>query len=93
MKEEKEEIYFEVTEEMEEERIDKLLPGIIDSLSRSYIQQLIKEGRLWVNQKPVKANYRVKAGEKIRLELPPAIEPDIQPENIPLEILYEDEDV
>ena len=78
---------------MEEERIDKLLPGIIDSLSRSYIQQLIKEGRLWVNQKPVKANYRVKAGEKIRLELPPAIEPDIQPENIPLEILYEDEDV
>ncbi len=86
-------LFFTVTEEMEEERVDKVLPELIDSLSRSYIQQLIKEGRLEVNGRPVKANYRVRSRDEIRLELPPAIEPDIRPENIPLDILYEDEDV
>lgn len=46
-----------------------------------------------VDQTPVKANYRVKAEEEIRFELPEAVEPEIAPENIPLDILYEDEDV
>lgn len=86
-------LIFQITEEMEEERIDKVLNGLIDSLSRSYIQKLLKEGMVEVNGQSVKANYRVKCDDEIRFELPPAIEPDILPENIPLDILYEDEDV
>lgn len=84
---------FQVTEEQEEERIDKVMASLIDSLSRSFIQKMLKEGRVLVNQSPVKANYRVKAEEEIRFELPKAVEPEIEPEDIPLDILYEDEDV
>ncbi len=84
---------FQITEETEDERIDKFLSGCIGSLSRSYIQKLLKEGLVQVNGSPVKANYRVKCEDEVRFELPPASEPDILPEKIPLDILFEDEDV
>ena len=84
---------FLITEEQEDERIDKCIGGLIDSLSRSYIQKLIGEGQVLVNGKPVKANYRLKAEDEVLLWIPKAIEPDIVPENIPLDILYEDEDI
>lgn len=87
------EFCFQVTEEWEEERVDKAVFGLMDSLSRSYIQKLLKNEQIMVNQEKVKANYRLKCEDEIRLVLPPAIEPDILPENIPLDILYEDEDV
>lgn len=87
------EFCFQVTEEWEEERIDKALYGLMDSLSRSYIQKLLKNEQIMVNQEKVKANYRLKCEDEIRLVLPPAIEPDILPEDIPLDILYEDDDV
>lgn len=87
------EFCFFITEEWENERIDKALSGLIDSLSRSYIQKLLKEGQIKVNCLPVKANYRLKYGDEIRFQAPAAIEPDIMPENIPLDILYEDDDV
>lgn len=87
------EFCFQVTEEWEEERVDKAVFGLMDSLSRSYIQKLLKNGQIMVNQEKAKANYRLKYGDEIRLVLPPATEPDILPENIPLDILYEDEDV
>lgn len=85
--------YFQITEEMEEERIDKCLSSLVDSLSRSYIQKLLKEEKIEVNGETVKANYKVKTDDEIRFEVPPAVRPDILPENIPLDILYEDEDV
>lgn len=84
---------FEITEEMEEDRIDKVLSGLIDSLSRSYLQKMLKEGRVTANGAAIKANYRVKCGDDICLLLPPAAEPDIPAENIPLDILFEDEDL
>lgn len=84
---------FMVTEEMEEERIDKCLSMLMDSLSRSYIQKLLADGQVTVNQKNVKPSYRVSAGDEILLMLPPSVLPDIRPENIPLSILYEDRDV
>lgn len=87
------EFCFQVTEEWEEERVDKAVFGLMDSLSRSYIQKLLKNRQIMVNQEKAKANYRLKYGDEIRLVLPPATEPDILPENIPLDILYEDEDV
>jgi len=66
---------------------------LIDSLSRSFIQKMMKEEKVLVNGKPVKANYRLKTEDEICFELPEAVEPDIEPENIPLDILYEDADV
>lgn len=84
---------FIITEELEGERIDKCLSMLIDSLSRSFIQKLIKDDGVFVSGKPVKANYKVKADDEVMFELPDNVEPDIEAENIPLEILYEDEDV
>ncbi len=85
---------FQVGEDtMENQRIDKVLGLALPSLSRSYIQKLLKEGLAAVNGTTVKPNYRVKCGDDVRLELPPATELDILPEEMPLDILYEDEDV
>ena len=66
---------------------------LMDSLSRSYLQKLLKESHVTVGGQPVKANYRIKTEDAVRVLLPPLITPDILPENIPLEVLYEDEDV
>lgn len=87
------EFYFVIAEEMEGARVDKCLNELIDSLSRSYIQNLLSEGKITINKRPVKSSYRVKADDKVQISLPPASVPDILPENIPLDILYEDEDV
>ena len=56
------EFSFSITEEMEEERVDKCLNELIDSLSRSYIQKLLSEGKITVNGRQIKYSYRVKAG-------------------------------
>ena len=87
------EFRFEITEEMEDERIDKCLSMLIDSLSRSFIQKMIKEDVVTVNGRPVKGSYKVKTDDEVAFYLPEAVEPDIQPENIPLDVLYEDKDV
>ena len=88
-----EQFRFEITEELEDERIDKCLAVLIDSLSRSFIQKMIKENAVTVNGVPVKGSYKVKAEDEVAFLLPEAVEPDIEPENIPLDILYEDKDV
>ena len=88
-----EEFSFLIAEDMEDERIDKCISMLIDSLSRSFIQKLIKEDKVFVNGKAVKGSYRVKAEDEVRFLLPPSVEPDIKPENIPLDILYEDSDL
>lgn len=87
------EFRFQITEEMEDERIDKCMSMLIDSLSRSYIQKLIKEEAVTVNGSPVKGSYRVKTDDEVAFCLPEAVEPAIEAENIPLDILYEDKDV
>jgi len=84
---------FLITEELEEERIDKALSILMETLSRSFIQKMIKEGNVFVNDIPVKANYRLKADDDVHFYLPKAQEPDIEPEDIPLDILYEDDSV
>lgn len=87
------EFRFIITEEMEDERIDKCLNTLMESLSRSYIQKLLAEGKVTVNGRSVKPSYRVSADDEVILVLPPSIIPDILPEKIPLSILYEDQDV
>ncbi len=87
------EYHFLITEELDGERIDKALNLLIDSLSRSFISKLIKENQVTVNGKTVKASYALKTDDEVIFSLPPSIQPDIQPENIPLDILYEDKEV
>lgn len=77
----------------EEERLDKSISGAVPNLSRSYIQKCIKEGLVLVNGKPCKANYRLRVEDEVAFQIPEAAEPDIEAENIPLSVLYEDEDV
>lgn len=87
------EFKFEVTESDSGERIDKFITECIDSLTRSYIQKMITQEHCFVNGKAVKASYRVKDGDEVAFSLPESVEPDIAAEEIPLDILYEDEDV
>ncbi len=84
---------FQITEDMEDERIDKCVSMLIDSLSRSFIQKMIKDENVLVNGKAVKGSYKVKTDDDVSFTLPESVEPDIEPENIPLDILYEDKDV
>lgn len=84
---------FQMTEEYEGERIDKCMAALVDSLSRSYIQKLIRDGQVLVNGRAVKSSYQVQADDEVAFTLPPSREPDIRPENIPLDILYEDRDL
>ncbi len=84
---------FQITEELEGERIDKALSHLLDSLSRSFISNLIKENNLMVNGKAVKSSYQVKTDDDVVFCLPPSKEPDILPQDIPLDILFEDGDI
>ena len=84
---------FFTVENQDGERIDRYLSEELADRSRSYIQKLIKENYVTVNQKPVKANYRLSLGDRVEIDLPEAKEPDIRPEDIPLDILYEDKDI
>ncbi|MBQ3517270.1 MAG: RluA family pseudouridine synthase [Lachnospiraceae bacterium] len=84
---------FQVPMELEGERLDICMNEWIDTVSRSYLQKLIKEGYVKVNSKTVKPGYSVKTDDEIIVCLPKAVEPEIKAENIPLDILYEDKDV
>ncbi len=84
---------FIVTEEEEGTRLDKLLTLEIPGYSRSYLQGLLKDGNVLVNGKAAKASLKVKEEDVVSFSIPDKILPDIVPENIPLDILYEDDDV
>ena len=75
------------------ERLDALLPSLVSGLSRSAAQRLIEEGRVLVDGFPVRKNYRVRCGDRIQLALPEPEAPVPQPQNLPLEIVYEDDDL
>jgi 23S rRNA pseudouridine1911/1915/1917 synthase len=85
------EVCIEVTDEWEQERIDKVITASCENMSRSFIQKYIREGLCLVNGIKVKANYRVNIGDEISFSVRDAVMPDIEPENIPLDILFEDE--
>lgn len=83
---------LQITEEMEEERVDKCVSELMDSkISRSFLQKIIKDGKLLVNGAPVKVSHKVHADDEVEFTIPDLIQPDIEAENIPLDILYEDE--
>ncbi len=76
----------------ENDRVDRFVVNNLADFSRSYIQKLVESGDLTVNGKTVRSSYRVKQGDEIRV-ITSAIIPDILPQDIPLDILYEDGDV
>ena len=88
---------FEAGIAYEGERLDKYLNLIFSETdaaqSRSFFQKLIKEGHVLVNDTAQKANYRLKTDDMICVEIPDAVQTPILPENIPLDILYEDDDL
>ncbi len=75
------------------ERIDKYITLQNEDWSRSQVQAWIKEGRVTVNGEPIKSNYKLQAEDEVTLRVPPPKEMAIQPEPMPLEIVYEDSDV
>ena len=77
----------------DDERLDKWISNVLPDLSRSYIQKCIKDNDVLVNDKPQKAGYRLKIDDEIVFQIPEAVEPAIEAENIPLDILYEDDDL
>lgn len=85
---------YQITEEKDAgKRIDKYLSDQLSEWSRSAIQKYIRDGDVMVNQKTVKTGYKICPGDQIELCVKPPVEPDILPENIPLDILYEDRDI
>ncbi|MBP5773337.1 MAG: RluA family pseudouridine synthase [Eubacterium sp.] len=84
---------FIVDESTDQIRIDKYLKELLPDQSRSFIQKLLKDGHILVNNSIIKPNYKVKADDRIQIDIPEPIEANIEAENIPLDIIYEDNDV
>ncbi len=83
--------YFEVEED--NKRIDAYLSEKLEDTSRVTVQRLISEGKILVNGKKTKASYKVQEGDKIQVEEEKPVEVSIKAQNIPLEIIYEDNDI
>lgn len=74
-------------------RIDKFLSEKFEGKSRSYIQGLIEEESILVNNKKVKSNYKLKENDEIKVFMKEPKELEVEAENIPIDIIYEDSDV
>ena len=90
---EEESMDFLVHSQEKGNRIDKYLSVVLPDCSRSFLQKLIEEEQVTVDGKPVKSNYKVRNGDRISVNIPDAVEPEIEAEDIPLDILYEDTDL
>lgn len=84
---------YEVTNEYEGFRIDKLISELLPDMSRSYVKKLIDDDKVVMNGKKVKASTSVSENDLIEMDIPDAIVPEIVAEDIPLDIVYEDKDV
>lgn len=74
-------------------RLDKYLSEIMGDITRTFLQKLIKDGNVTVDGRTSKANYKLKTAQMVVVTIPPAEEAEIVPEDIPLDILYEDDDL
>jgi 23S rRNA pseudouridine1911/1915/1917 synthase len=82
-----------ISEEESGKRADIVLTGRLGGLSRSYIHNCLKEGLVTLGGKAVKANYKVRSGDEICIVIPEKKEPSVEAEDIPLDIIYEDDDI
>jgi 23S rRNA pseudouridine1911/1915/1917 synthase len=74
-------------------RLDRFLVSILPGQSRSQIQRLIQEGRVQLGGRPAKANLAVKAGQEVRVDIPPPLDPTPRGEELPLTVVYQDHDL
>ena len=88
-----EERILEVTPDFDGKRIDQCLAASFSDCSRSFLQKLLKDGKVSINGKTQKASSKVAAGDAVLVLLPEPEELNVDPENIPLDILYEDDDL
>ena len=84
---------LEVLEEDLNVRIDKFLSKNLTDFSRSYLQDLIKEGYVFVNDGHVKQSYKLEENDKVIVYLKPIEDLEVNPENIPLDIVYQDSSI
>ena len=84
---------IKVNDEFEGKRIDAYISSVGTQLSRTMIQKLIQEKNIKVNGKIVKASYKVVSGDEIEMEIPEPKEINLKPQNIPLDVIYEDNDI
>lgn len=82
-----------VEEDLEGERLDAFLADMMTDLSRTSVKDLITSGQVWVNGQIRKPSYRLKEGEQVIINLPEARRVSIEPQDLPLEIIYQDQDI
>lgn len=86
-------VVYNVEEEHKGVRIDKFISTVNEEMSRTQVQQLIKEGNVKVNGQPVKTNYKCQPADEVAVSIPEPVELNIEAEEMDLDIYYEDEDV
>ncbi len=88
-----ERIELDVPAEARGERLDRHIAGRIPDLSRSYVQRLIRNGLVLVGGRPTKPGRELKGGERVEVSIPDPGEMSADPEDIPLEVLHEDDSI
>lgn len=88
-----EEKIYTITEELNNQRLDKVTVVLDEDLTRNSVQRMIDENNVLVNGKKEKASYKVKLNDKITIRKEEAKESIMEAENIPLDIIYEDKDI
>lgn len=82
---------YKIGEENVNYRIDKLIPILNKDVTRAMAQKLLEDGKILVDEKKVKSSYKVKLNDEVSIEIPEAKKTEIIEEDIPLDVLYEDE--
>lgn len=84
---------YKIREEEKNIRLDKVITNIDNNISRTSVQRLIEEGKILVNKKQEKPSYKVNEGDVIEIEKEEPQEIDLKPQEIPIDIIYEDKDI
>lgn len=84
---------YKIRQDEQNIRLDKIIASIDNSISRTSVQRLIEEGKILVNKKQEKPSYKVNEGDIIKIEKEEPQEIDLKPQEIPIDIIYEDKDI
>ncbi len=84
---------YTVPEEADGERLDRVLTALLPDRSRAQIQRLIEGGHVTVVRKAAKSNLAMRAGEAIEVDAPPPVATTVEPEALPIDVLFEDSDI
>lgn len=82
---------YVISKDLAGKRVDQVLTFLEKDVSRQYLQKLLKEGRVWLGKKYLKPSYKVSEGDELLVDFPAPVKMQIEPVDIPLRIVYEDE--